>query len=128
MDEKEFHKSRVAFIIYKGEIQYLAHSTFSHEEWCRSLGITDQEFSSLVRGYVRDNRIVYYQGDFAWNEEVLQTALSTYSQIASALCLEDYSVYCGVKKGNVGSIWEPAFCLATVRHGDFEEHYGKNKI
>lgn len=111
MNEEEFHKSRVAFLFYRGDILYLTHSTYSHAMWCRSLGISDEEFPSLVRGYVRENSIVYYQGDFSWNEHVVQVALSTYEKIASTLQLEDYRVYCGVKKGEVGTIWEPAFCL-----------------
>lgn len=31
--EANFHKSRIAFMIINEKIEYLANSTFSHEQW-----------------------------------------------------------------------------------------------
>ncbi len=33
--EANFHKSRIAFMIINEKIEYLANSTFSHEQWDR---------------------------------------------------------------------------------------------
>lgn len=107
MNEKEFHKSRIAFVILDGEIKYLKNSDMSHKEWCDSLGISDEVFQSLVRGYVYNGMIVYYCGDFKYDETVINIAVDTNERIASELGLEDYSVYCGCAKGNIGEIWKP---------------------
>lgn len=106
-NEINFHKERIAFIIYNNEIKYLENSSMSHEEWCTSLGIDNNTFMKLVRGYIMNNEIVYYQGDFEYNEEVINTCIDTYEQIASYNNLVDYSVYCGVLKGKIGEVWKP---------------------
>ncbi len=107
MNEKEFHKKRIAFIIYHGRILYLRNSELSHEEWCDSLGISNEEFNKLVRGYIFNNDIVYYQSDFKYNEEVINTCVDTYKQVALDNNLKDYNVYCGLLKGKVGELWKP---------------------
>ena len=53
-DEKtrDFHRSRIAFLIIDGEVNFLANSEMSHYEWAKTLGINDEQFASIVRGYV----------------------------------------------------------------------------
>lgn len=107
MDEKVFHKNRIAFLIKDDGIKYLKDSTFSHLEWCRKLGISESEYENIVRGYVYMGDIVYYYGDFKYDERVIDTALATYEEIAKYAELKDYSVYCGVAKGKIGELWKP---------------------
>lgn len=107
MNEKKFHMARVAFIILNNEIKYLRNSEMSHIEWCRELGISEDEFNNIVRGYVYNGEIVYYYGDFKYDERVINMAVDTYEKIARDNGLVNYSVYCGVAKGKVGEIWKP---------------------
>lgn len=107
MNEEIFHTKRVAFLILGDEIKYLKNSTLSHFEWCKELGISKDIYDSLVRGYAYNGDIVYYTGEFKYDERVINTALNTYQKIANHLDMKDYSVYCGVLKGKVGEIWKP---------------------
>ncbi len=107
MNDKEFYQSGIAFIIYQGHIFYLKNSFLSHEEWCSALGINKDLYMKLVRGYIKNNEIVFYQGNFKYNEEVINICIDTYKQIAFDNNLRDYSVYCGVIKGKVGEKWKP---------------------
>ncbi len=105
--ERDFHINRIAFIIVDNEIKYLRNSSLSHKEWCLSLGISDESYNNLVRGYIKDNEIVYYQGDFKYNDYVIKVCTDTYERVAKDNNLKDYSVYCGVIKGKIGEKWKP---------------------
>lgn len=106
-DEISFHKDIIAFVVYNNEIKYLKDSMLSYEAWCDTLGIDKVSFNKLIRGYIMNNEIIYYQGDFEYNEEVINTCVDTYETIAKDNNLVNYSVYCGVVKGKVGEIWKP---------------------
>ncbi len=113
--ESNFHKGRVAFIVYKDKIQYLKNSEMSHKEWCDSLGIKDIEFDNIVRGYINEERIVYYQGDFEYNQNTIDVSKNTYKQIVKDLDIVNYNVYCGVIKGEIGKPWDPIIKIADEK-------------
>lgn len=104
--EENYHSKRVAFIIYQDEVQYLRNSAMSHKEWCDSLNISNEEFNNIVRGYYMGDNIVYYQGDFEYNENTIRVAKKTYKEIVKEFDLERFNIYCGVKKGKIGTVWE----------------------
>lgn len=103
-DEKEektvrdFHKSRIAFLIINNNVEFLKSSGMSHIEWAKTLGINEQEFNNLVRGYVLNNNIVFYKGNFAFDDGVISVA-KTYCKQIKNLCdiRSKCKVYCGVK-------------------------------
>ena len=113
MNEKEFHKSRVAFLILNGEIHYLRNNEMSHTEWYDTLD-SNEDFSEITRGYVLNNNIVYYFGDFEYDGRTIEVAKKTHQKIAADNGLCEYSVYCGVTKGSVGDVWPPKFKVADI--------------
>jgi UDP-N-acetylmuramate-alanine ligase len=105
--EKEFHKSRIAFMIIQNQIMYLSDSTMSHLEWFESLELPNENFNDIVRGYVKNGKIIYYKGDFEYDEDVLNVAKSTCNQIMEETGSYGFKVYAGVTKGEIGLEWEP---------------------
>jgi len=69
--EQKFHVSRIAFMIINNEIIYLENSKMSHIEWYKSLGYKEEDFNNIVRGYTKDNKIIFYKGDFLYDDKQL---------------------------------------------------------
>lgn len=105
--ELEFHKSRIAFLVMDNEILYLENSPMSHKEWYLSLGYKEENFNHVIRGYLKDNKLVYYKGDFMYDDEVIQKALETEDIIKKHCDKLNAITYCGVIKGEVGEDWPP---------------------
>lgn len=103
MTEQEFHNQRKAFAIIDGKLTWCPKG-LSHKEWLVDTGIMSQYVfdNELVRGYMDDTDIYFYQGDFKTNDYVELVARSW-------LCKFDQTlpVYCGVIKGKVGERWRP---------------------
>jgi len=105
--DKEFHTSRIAFMIINNEILYLENSEMSHKEWYISLELNLDNFDNIIRGYVKDNKIVYYKGDFTYDEEVINITVKTMNQIKNETNNINAEVYVGVNKGNPNEEWKP---------------------
>ena len=63
-NEQEYHKSRIAFMIINDEIIFLEYSIMSHREWYESLSLKQENFKKIVRGYILENKAVFYKGEF----------------------------------------------------------------
>lgn len=105
--EQKFHISRVAFMIIEDKIIYLNNSKLSHIEWYNSLNYDLDKFDAIVRGYYRDGKIVFYKGDFEYDEEVIENAKRYGNEIREYVENKNAEVYVGVIKGKVGEIWPP---------------------
>lgn len=112
--EEKFHKSRIAFLIIDGNILYLENSGMGHLEWYLSLGYPIDNFNNIVRGYLKDDRLVYYKGDFDYDEEVIETAILTENIIKEHCNNLDAITYCGVTKGEIGESWPPKAKLSDL--------------
>ncbi|MBO5477217.1 MAG: hypothetical protein J6A15_05630 [Clostridia bacterium] len=106
-EELEFHKSRVAFMIINSKIYFLENSDMSHKEWYLSLGYDIEKFEDIVRGYYREGEIVFYKGDFIYDEHVIKLAKQYSQKIKKHVKDFNAKVYVGVIKGKVGQIWQP---------------------
>ena len=104
--EQQFHKERIAFLIINDSVLFLENSGMSHKEWFESLKIDTVDFEQVVRGYVKDNNIVFYKGDFIYDDEVIKKAYEFYKHIMEKTHLHNADVYCGVQKGKVGEVWK----------------------
>lgn len=114
IEEKEFHRSRVAFLIHNGEVLYLEGSTMSHIEWATSIGIDSTEFASITRGYARGGDIVFYKGDFEYDDIVKSDAIK-YAPIIKEHCnMPSANVCLGVVVGNVGELWPPKEIIEKI--------------
>lgn len=103
MTEQEFHNQRKAFAIFDGKLNWCPKG-LSHKEWLVDTGLISQYIfdTELIRGYVDETGIYFYQGDFTTNEYVETVAKSWLCEFDSTL-----PVYCGVVKGQVGERWKP---------------------
>ena len=102
MTEQEFHNQRKAFAIFDDKLNWCPYG-LSHYEWLVDSGLFQESvFNTLVRGYVDETGIYFYQGDFKTNAYVEDVAKSWYTSIDS-----NKPVYCGVYKGDIGERWKP---------------------
>lgn len=102
MTEKEFHNQRSMFAVIGGRLVYGPRG-MSHSDWLMGQrGMSEYQFSLIIRGY-RDNTGVYfYSGDFATNEMVESCARKL-----SSLFRSNLPIYCGCVKGRPGERWQP---------------------
>ncbi len=112
---RDFHKSRIAFLIVDGEVKVLKESRLSHFEWAKSIGIDEDRFNKIVRGYILGDTMVFYKGDFEVDGEVVE-ASKKYSSLLKTICsLEGkFQVYCGVEKRNPGEVWPPKMFVLEI--------------
>ena len=102
---ENFHKKRSAFIIWKKQVLFLKNSTLSHLQWAQTLGIDIKEFNCLTRGYVLDNDIVFYKGNFEYDEQVTNDAKCFAETIKKECSLTFAKVYAGVIVGKIGTLF-----------------------
>lgn len=103
MTEQEFHNQRKAFAIFDDKLNWCPDG-LSHKEWLVDTGLISQYIfdTELIRGYVGETGIYFYQGDFTTNGYVEAVVKSWLCEFDSTL-----PVYCGVIKGKVGERWKP---------------------
>jgi len=104
---ENFHKHRIAFIILKKQVLFLKNSTLSHLQWAKTLGIDKNEFNCLTRGYVLNNNIVFYKGNFDFDKQVIEDARTFANTIKSNCSLTCAKVYAGLIVGPIGTIYPP---------------------
>jgi hypothetical protein len=90
--ESDLHNSRVAFLIINDEILFFRNSTMSHREWFNTLNL-NLNFDEIIRGFYLNNRIIFYKGDFIFDDETITTALNFYKKIIQELKLESPEVW-----------------------------------
>ena len=110
-NEEKLHIDRVAFMIIEDNILYLRNSKMSHIQWYESLNLPLDKFKNVIRGYAKKDKIVFYKGDFVYDDEVIAIALKVQETIKRETNCEGAKVFCGVIKGVVGEEWEPKLLL-----------------
>ncbi len=115
-----YHQRRRAFIIVPqvGIIIAQKGSIMSHVEILQSLGMSQERIMETIknnpRGYFMDNTLVLYQGDnvkesSCWElkEENYKVVAKNFPDMQKLFSLnQDTQVYLGVKRGELGAIWE----------------------
>lgn len=98
---------KILFMIIGNSVQFLQNNTMDHREWYNSLGFDPNLFESIVRGYVIENKIVFFKGmTFTYDEEVIKMA-RTFSPTIREYCHnQSLEVYCGIIVPSGGK-WEP---------------------
>ena len=114
LDVKEFHKRRVAFIIYENKVFYMKDSIFSHWEYAQTLGVSKETFDKLCRGYYLDGKLIFYKGNFEYDDELINYAKQFFDEIKDELKLEKVNVYFGQKIGKIGEAWPPDYFYGEV--------------
>ena len=100
--------NRVLFMIVDNQVKYLTDSNMDHREWYNSLGMDPNNFDNIVRGYVLENKIIFFKGMmFNYDEEVIKAARVFTPSIRLALNNPSLEVYCGIVVNGQGQKWEP---------------------
>ncbi len=110
----KLHKQRIAFLIIDNKVLYLKNSEMTHYEWAVSLGINDNIFNTLTRGFIYNNNLVFYKGNFGYDESVINNA-KKYAKIIMQNCKQKMAdVYVGVNIGKIGDNWKPKQYLFSL--------------
>ena len=100
--------NKIQFMIVNGDIQYLQNSTMDHREWFISLGGNPADFEQVIRGFIIDNKIVFFKGlNFNYDQQVMNAAIMYSEKIKEAMKNPNLEVYCGIIISSYGAKWEP---------------------
>lgn len=120
--EKEFHKSRVAFaILHNGTYVITKNDEREHLVWLsEDYGISNEEFETIIRGYIKPGKIMFYKSSNFTpieNEEILLDYIEKYIGITTLQNFGAgyYIVSNGVIKGNIGEEWKASSTPYTVK-------------
>ena len=95
----KFHRERVAFLILDGKVNILRNSTMSHLEWFKSLGGTsEEEFNRITRGYFYQGDLVFYKGNFEYDEDLICQVQKYCKKVCESMELLKCKVHCGLIK------------------------------
>lgn len=117
----ELHKKRTAFIVVDKKVLYLTDSTMSHYQWATSLGLDIEKFNDLTRGFVQENLIVFYKGNFQYDENVIKDAENYAFEIMQFCKLKNAQIYVGMKVGKIGEKWSPDKYLFSLENSPEKE-------
>lgn len=72
---RDLHRRRNAFIVIDKKIYYLIASEKTHWEFCQETNISKEKFNQLTRGYYIDGNIVFYKGNFIYDQALICDAM-----------------------------------------------------
>lgn len=96
-------QDKILFMIYKNEIKFMTSKTADHWKWYQSLGGNPNEYDNVVRGYIENNKIVFFKSNYSCDEEVIDKAKSYGLMIKKHLNIESAEVYCGIERKEDGT-------------------------
>lgn len=103
---REFHKKRTAFIVIKDKLYYIRNSEQSHWEFCKKKGISKEQFNKMTRGYYIDENIVFYKGNFTYDEDLIKDGLKYIMKIKEDCKLGKMKIYFGLRIPKKDEPWE----------------------
>lgn len=99
--------NRILFMIIDDQVKYLTEGNMDHREWYNSLGLDPNNYDNIVRGFIMDNKIIFFKGsNFIADQEVITMAKRHAPGIRLYLN-NNYEVYCGIEAHSLGGKWEP---------------------
>ena len=95
-EDINFHKQRIAFIILNGQVEFLNKgSNMSHYEYCKSKGMSKEEFNKITRGFYLNGDLVFYKDNFIYDDEVISNALKVIDLISKYINKDKFNIYFG---------------------------------
>ena len=112
---------RILFIIYHDEIRFVPNKDMGCKEFYLSLGGDEKEYSSLIRGMIKDGKIVFMKDHYQYDSEVILMARKCAPLIKKQLNMPDLVVGCGLRRGKTPEEWEPLFILNNIEETALSE-------
>ena len=118
--------SKIMFMIINNRVEYLNNEKFDHREWYNVLGLDPNNFDNIIRGYIVDNKIIFFKGlNFNYDEEVIQNALKYAKEMRTFLNNPNLEVWCGILAyGGYDNRWEPVY---RIQDSEIESFVEKSK-
>lgn len=114
--------NKILFMIFNGEVQYLQNTDMDHREWFLSLGGNQEEYDNLVRGFIMDNKILFFKGpEFKYDNEVYNYARKFAKSMRQTLNNDSLVICCGILPGLPGQKWEPILILTEDEIENYTE-------
>ena len=118
--------NKILFIIIDDEVKYLTNSNMDHREWYVSLGLDEDNFDNIVRGFIMDGKIVFFKGsNFNYDEEVIKCAKKYAKGMRLTLNNPNLVVCCGIVIASYGEKWEP---IMTLTENDLDDVIVKEEV
>lgn len=105
-EARVFHKRRTAFIVIVDKLYYIKNSEQSHWEFCQKRGVSKEQFNKMTRGYYIDENIVFYKGNFTYDEELIKDGLKYIMKIKEDCKLGKMKIYFGLRIPEKDEPWE----------------------
>lgn len=106
--------TRNLFMIINNGVQILPNTNMDHREWYTSLGLDLNNFENTIRGYVMDNKIVFFKGSsFSYDDETYKAALIYSPVIRNYFNNQNLEVCCGIIINQYDSKWEPVVKISN---------------
>ena len=119
--------NRNLFMIINNGVQILPNTPMDHREWYISLGLDLDNFESTIRGYIIDNKIVFFKGsNFSYDDETYKAALSYSPTIKNYFNNPNLEVCCGIII-NGNSKWEPIVKISNEEIANYKPVVIKEK-
>jgi hypothetical protein len=115
---EKFHKSRIAFAIKGGQLllncyDEREHRVYLKEDW----NIDDDEFETLIRGYIKKGRIAFYITSHhspitPWSDKILSDGVLLVA--SNSFGSGEYEIWNGVIVGEPGEEWPAYYIIGKV--------------
>ena len=102
---------KILFIVWNGEIKFLQNSTMDHKEWYLSLGGNLEDYDNVIRGYIVEDKIIFFKANLNYDTEVIDFATKMGFTMKQQLNQPSYKICCGINPGHDGVKWEPILVL-----------------
>jgi len=113
--EKEFHRKRTAFLIVDNKLVFLPEkSEKSHFHFAQDIGLSELDLNIINRGYHLNGKIIFYYGNFDFNEKTISDAKRHSSAVMEYCGVQKAEIWCGVKIGKFGDIWPPVHFITSI--------------
>lgn len=103
--------NKILFMIYNDEIKFLTNSEMDHREWYLSLGGDINNYDNVIRGFVVNNKIIFFKANLMYDQEVIDMASRCAPVMKQQLKNPNLTVCCGITPGMNGAEWEPILTL-----------------
>ena len=114
-EARVFHKRRTAFIVIEDKLYYIKNSEQSHWEFCQKRGVSKEQFNKMTRGYYIDGNIVFYKGNFTYDEELIKDGLKYIMKIKEDCKLGKMKIYFGLRIPEKDEPWEYNYYYGKIK-------------